>query len=86
MASSRPTPAREMRTQGLHRGEGKTPELSVDEMQTLLQSFRTDTVVGLWDRALTGMMTYRSAREDAVLIRTGRSDPWAPSASRRTNL
>jgi site-specific recombinase XerD len=60
-------PAREVKTEKFHRGEGKTPALSVEEMHQLLASFRTDSVVGLRDRALIGVMAYTFARVDAAV-------------------
>jgi integrase/recombinase XerD len=46
---------------------GRTPVLSCDEARTLLNSIPTDTVVGLRDRALIGVMIYSFARVSAVL-------------------
>jgi site-specific recombinase XerD len=60
-------PAREVKTEKFHRGEGKTPALSVDEMHQLLQSFDTDSVVGLRDRALIAVMAYTFARVEAAV-------------------
>ncbi len=72
-------PAREVKTEKFHRGEGKTPALSVEEMHRLLRSFRTDTLVGLRDRALIAVMAYTFARVEAAVnlrvkdyIRNGR--------------
>jgi site-specific recombinase XerD len=60
-------PAREVKTEKFHRGEGKTPAISVDEMHELLESFNTESVVGLRDRALIGVMAYTFARVEAVV-------------------
>ncbi len=46
---------------------GKTPVLSVDEARQLLNSIPTDTVTGLRDRALIGVMIYSFARVSAAL-------------------
>ena len=42
--------------------KGKTPTLSADDARKLLESIPTDTVIGLRDRALIGLMTYTFAR------------------------
>lgn len=47
--------------------KGKTPILGVDEARELLMSIRTDTVVGLRDRALIATLTYSFARISAAL-------------------
>lgn len=50
---------------------GKTPVLGADEARQLLDSIETDTVVGLRDRALIGLMVYSFARVGAaVAMRT----------------
>lgn len=59
-------PVREVKTAKFSRGEGKTPALSVEEVQQLFESFDTDSVVGLRDRALIGVMAYTFARVDAA--------------------
>jgi integrase/recombinase XerD len=46
---------------------GKTPVLSSEEMGEFLGSLPTDTVLGLRDRALLGVMAYTFARIGAVL-------------------
>jgi integrase/recombinase XerD len=48
----------------VHRG--KTPVLTADQARTLLDSIKTDSVVGLRDRALIGLMCYTFARVSAV--------------------
>jgi integrase/recombinase XerD len=50
---------------------GRTPVLSTAEARTLLNSIPTDTVVGLRDRALIGIMIYSFARVSAVLNMKG---------------
>ena len=47
--------------------KGKTPVLSAEEARTLLDSIETDTVIGLRDRALIGLMCYTFARVGAAL-------------------
>ena len=46
--------------------KGKTPVLSREDMQTLLDSIPTDSIIGLRDRALIGTMLYSLARVGAV--------------------
>ena len=46
---------------------GKTPVLAPEEARQLLNSIPTDTVVGLRDRALIGLMIYSFARIGAAL-------------------
>jgi integrase/recombinase XerD len=46
---------------------GKTPVLSPEQAQKLLDSIKTDTVVGLRDRAIIGVMVYSFARVGAVV-------------------
>jgi site-specific recombinase XerD len=45
---------------------GKTPVLAPDQARTLLDSIKTDSIVGLRDRALIGLMVYSFARVGAV--------------------
>ncbi len=45
---------------------GKTPVLKADQARTLLDSIETDTIVGLRDRALIGLMVYTFARVSAA--------------------
>jgi site-specific recombinase XerD len=47
--------------------KGKTPVLTADEARTLLDAISTDTLMGLRDRALIGVMVYTFARVNAVL-------------------
>jgi integrase/recombinase XerD len=46
---------------------GKTPVLKAEEARQLLDSIATDTVVGLRDRAIIGLMCYTFARVSAVV-------------------
>ena len=46
--------------------EGRTPEITVSQIQHLLQSIDTSTVRGLRDRAVIGTLTYTGARVGAV--------------------
>ena len=46
---------------------GKTPVLKADEARRLLDSIDTDSIVGLRDRALIGIMCYSFARVSAVI-------------------
>src|SRR6516164_2934891 len=47
-------------------GKGKTPVLAAEETGELLRSIDTDTVVGLRDRALIGVMVFTFARISAA--------------------
>lgn len=47
--------------------KGKTPVLSAEEARLLLQSIKTDSLVGLRDRALIGVMVYTFARVGATI-------------------
>jgi len=47
--------------------KGKTPVLSADEARQLLDAIETDTLIGLRDRALIGLMVYTFARVGAAL-------------------
>jgi site-specific recombinase XerD len=46
---------------------GKTPVLTADQARTLLDSIKTDSIVGLRDRALIGVMVYSFARVSATV-------------------
>jgi site-specific recombinase XerD len=46
--------------------EGRTPEISVKDVRTLLASLDTSTVVGLRDRAIVAILVYTAARAGAV--------------------
>src|SRR5947207_12225889 len=45
---------------------GKTPVLKADQARVLLDSIKTDSVIGLRDRAIIGLMCYTFARVSAV--------------------
>ena len=47
--------------------KGKTPILAPEDARVLFDRIRTDTVVGLCDRALIGVMIYSFARVSAVV-------------------
>jgi site-specific recombinase XerD len=47
--------------------KGKTPTLSADEAGELLRSIETDSLIGLRDRALMGMMVFTFARISAAI-------------------
>src|SRR5205823_5841175 len=46
---------------------GKTPVLKSDQARTLLDSIKIDSIVGLRDRAIIGLMCYTFARVSAVV-------------------
>jgi integrase/recombinase XerD len=46
---------------------GKTPVLKADQARTLIDSIKTDSLVGLRDRALIGLMCYTFARVSAMV-------------------
>jgi site-specific recombinase XerD len=46
---------------------GKTPVLTADQARTLLNSIKIDSIVGLRDRALIGLMCYTFARVSAMV-------------------
>src|SRR6266550_8245723 len=48
----------------VHRG--KTPVLKADQARTLLDSIKTDSIVGLRDRAIIALMCYTFARVSAM--------------------
>jgi integrase/recombinase XerD len=47
--------------------KGKTPILTPDEARKLIRAIPTDTIIGLRDRALIGLMIYTFARVSAAL-------------------
>jgi site-specific recombinase XerD len=47
--------------------KGKTPVLNAEEVRALLDAVPTDTLTGLRDRALIGIMVYTFARVNAVI-------------------
>jgi len=46
---------------------GKTPVLKADQARTLLHAIKTDSIVGLRDRAIIGLMCYTFARVSAMV-------------------
>lgn len=46
--------------------EGKTPEIAVNDVHRLFESFDTDDVIGLRDRAIIGTLVYTAARVGAI--------------------
>jgi site-specific recombinase XerD len=46
---------------------GKTPVLKADQARALIDSIKTDSVVGLRDRAIIGLMCYTFARVSAMV-------------------
>src|SRR5947209_8439946 len=46
---------------------GKTPVITADQARTLLDSIETDSILGLRDRALIGLMVYSFARVSATV-------------------
>jgi site-specific recombinase XerD len=65
VVASNPTAA--VRGPKLITSEGKTPSLSSEEVAQLIESIPTDTLVGLRDRALIGLMAYTFARVGAAI-------------------
>ncbi len=51
--------------------KGKTPVLSAEEARELIDSIDTDSLIGLRDRALVGLMVYTFARVGAVIKMRG---------------
>jgi integrase/recombinase XerD len=47
-------------------GEGKTPEISIEQAKKLFRALNVDDVVGLRDRAVLGVLAYTGARVGAV--------------------
>src|SRR5260370_6577312 len=60
-------PAREVKTEGLCRTEGKTPAFVEGEVQRLLNAVETSTHTGLRDRPLLRVLAYTFARIGAVV-------------------
>lgn len=63
----RENPATAVRGPKLSVAEGKTPNLPAEEVAQLIDSIPTDSLVGLRDRALIGLMAYTFARVGAAL-------------------
>ena len=60
--------------------KGKTPILAPEDARALFDTLRTDTLVGLRDRALIGVMIYSFARVSAVV--TLRVEDYFPQGKR----
>jgi integrase/recombinase XerD len=60
-------PASSVRGPKLVVRRGKTPVLKADEARTLIDSIKTDSIIGLRDRALIGLMCYTFARVSAMV-------------------
>ncbi|KNY12864.1 integrase [Shinella sp. SUS2] len=60
-------PAHAVRGPSYSTKKGKTPVLAPDEARQLLNSIPVDTIAGLRDRALIGLMTYSFARVGAAV-------------------
>ncbi len=58
-------PAASVRGPRYSTGEGKTPEIAVEQARTLLKSIDLSHVVGLRDRAVIAIMIYTAARVGA---------------------
>src|SRR5262245_49871507 len=61
-----PDPARSVKAPRQKLGKGKTPVLTAEKAGELLRSIETETVVGLRDRALIGVMVFTFARVSAA--------------------
>jgi site-specific recombinase XerD len=59
-------PALSVRGERYETVEGKTPEITVPQVRTLLASIDTSTVVGLRDRAIIAILVYTASRAGAV--------------------
>jgi site-specific recombinase XerD len=59
-------PALSVKTERYSALEGKTPEITVEQARRLLQSIPADSVIGLRDRAIIGILVYTAARAGAV--------------------
>src|SRR5215471_1995189 len=60
------TPALSVKAPRQKLGKGKTPVLTAEEAGELLRSIENDTVIGLRDRALIGVMVFTFARISAA--------------------
>ena len=59
-------PAHSVRGERLQVVEGKTPEITIQQARTLMQSLDTSNVVGVRDRAIIAILIYTAARVGAV--------------------
>jgi integrase len=64
---SRQTEHQQLATGSEWQRQGKTPVLTADEARALLDAIPIDTLIGLRDRALIGVMVYTFARVNAVI-------------------
>jgi len=60
-------PAREVSTEKVRRAVGKTPAFEDSDIATLMKSFNKESLIGLRDRALVGVLVFGFSRIDAVL-------------------
>src|ERR1700689_1369824 len=60
-------PASSVRGPKLVVRRGKTPVLKADQARTLIDSIKMDSIIGLRDRALIGLMCYTFARVSAMV-------------------
>ncbi len=60
-------PAREVKTEKVRRGVGKTPAYDVEDVAKLLASFDASNIVGLRDRALVAVMAFGFSRISAIV-------------------
>ncbi len=60
-------PVREVKTPRFSRSEGKTPAFTPEEMHQLIDSFDIESIVGLRDRTLIGVMAFTFARVEATI-------------------
>jgi len=59
-------PAREVKSQTVRRGEGKTPALDPLQMRQQFERFDPSKLLDLRDRALIGVMAYTFSRVSAA--------------------
>ena len=59
-------PASVAQTERLHMSEGATPIITDKQVRQLLAAIKLDTVIGLRDRAIFGILLYTAARAGAV--------------------
>lgn len=59
-------PALSVRGERYRVEEGKTPEISIEEVRTLLHEIEADTLIGKRDRAIIHVLVYTAARVGAV--------------------
>jgi len=60
-------PAREVRTEKVRRAVGTTPAFETEDVEALLQSFDTSSLIGLRDRALVATMAFAFSRISAIV-------------------